>query len=255
MIVILILIGGLGYLIWKADRLQALADERNEELKKSIIASDTLLMESEGRYAKLVDYYNSSQDLNEQLKESNGELYKSIKAQDERILSLTSSIISLRGKIDDGFGSINTTDTTKIDLQLTYPDQIDPFITWNGSINRLTARYTGEWAFSKLPIELVVTEESRGIWKHRIIGPEWFKVDSLSVNSLPPDDYTQNKERDIQFMVGANYARSLSSDGINAVGIGAGINILNQHTLLLGANSSQQATFGYYYKIKSLKRK
>jgi hypothetical protein len=255
LIIILVLAGGIGYLIWKMERLQELANNNNEELKRSIIASDTLLMESEGRYAKLVNYYNSSQDLNNQLKKSNSDLYKSIKSQDEKILSLTSSIVSLRGKIDEGFGSINETDSTKIDLKLTYPDQIDPFITWNGSVNRLTAKYNGEWKFGQLPIDIIITEESRGLWKHRIVGPEWFKVDSLSVNSLPPDEYVQSKERNIHLMIGANYSHSLSPIGTNAVGVGAGINILNQHMILFGANSSQQVTLGYYYKLRSLKRK
>lgn len=255
LILILALIGGLGYLIWKIELLQKLANERNEDLKKAIISSDTLLMESEGRYAKLVDYYNSSQDLNRQLRKSNRDLYKSIKSQDEKILSLTSSLISLTGKIDEGFGSVNETDSTQIDLRLTYPDQTNPFIMWNGSVDRLTARYQGEWKFGKLPIDIIVTEESRGLWKHRIVGPEWFKVDSLSVNSLPPDEYIQTEEKNIQFMVGANYSHSLSPIGTNAVGVGAGINILNQHMILFGANSSQQVTLGYYYKLKSLKRK
>jgi len=98
----------------------------------------------------------------------------------------------------------------RFNLKLKYPEDKNPFITWDGSVNKNTAYYKGEWSFGKLPLQIVLTEEKRGLWKTRLIGPDWFKCDSLMVNSLPAEQYTENKARKLQFLVGGGYNKSLS---------------------------------------------
>jgi len=243
------------FLAWQVRLTQNKALKETEELKKSIIAADVLVKEADGRYAKLVNYYNSERDLKGQLKEQNRELYEMVKDQKERLLSITNSIVSLDSKVTEGFGNIDGVDTNKINVALRYPSKEEPFVFWDGWINRNTARYSGEFTFGKLPIKIVVTEDSRGLWKHRIVGPDWLKVDSLTVNSLPPEKYVPTVPRKIQWLVGGMYNHSIINPSFNSIGIGIGLNLFDSHNIIVSANSQSQVGIGYYYKIKSLKKK
>lgn len=231
------------------------SSETIDSLKKSIIDSDSLKKEADGQYSKLVNYYSSETELKDQLKESNEDLYKIIKKQEERILSLSSVVYTLRSEITKGQGKVDPADTNKIKFSLKYPNDSSPFINWNGSIDRHSQYYYGEWTFGKLPIQISLTEDSRGIWKSRVIGPSWLIVDSLSINSLSPQEYPDKDEKPIQFIIGANYLKSLEKDGAASIGIAGGICIKNQHNILLHATTDKQIGIGYYYKFKEFKRK
>jgi hypothetical protein len=226
-----------------------------DSLKQSIINSDSLVKEADGRYAKLVNYYNDESELKEQLKNSNLDLYKIIKRQEERILSLTTIVVTLKNEINKGTGVKDPADTNKIKFSLKYPNDISPFINWNGSIDRTSAFYSGEWSFGKLPINISLTEDTRGIWKSRIIGPSWLIVDSVNINSLPPAEYVDKEQKKIQFVLGANYLKSLANTKSNSVGIAAGMCLYNQHSILVHATTDKQIGVGYYYQFKSFKRK
>lgn len=241
-------------LLFKNCQIQKGADREIDELKKSIIASDKLTKEANGRYAKLVDYYASERDLMKELKESNRDLYKTIKEQDERLLSITNSIITLDSKIVQGFAKPDPVDTNKLNLSLKYPDEKDPFVYWDGWVNKQTAAYKGTFTFGKLPIQIILTEESRGLWKSRIVGPEWLKVDSLSIKSIPPEEYSSVKPKNIQWLVGASYVYNLNSTG-QGLGVNFGLNLFDRHNVILGANTLNQVSVGYTYKIKTFKRK
>jgi hypothetical protein len=222
-------------------------------LKKSIIASDKLTKEAEGQYAKLVDYYKTERDLINDIKENNIELYKTIKKQDERLLSITNAVITLDTKVVQGFAQVDPVDTNNLNLSLKYPDEKEPFIFWDGFVNKNTAAYRGTFSFGKLPIKVILTEESRGLWKSRIVGPEWLKVDSMSILSIAPEEYTTVKPKNLQWLVGGSYYYGLNSND-NAVGLNLGVNLFDRHNILIGANTRQQVSFGYMYKIKSFKR-
>lgn len=235
------------------DRLKSDSAEQMDSLKKSIIASDLLIKESEGRYSKLVDYYRTEKELKNELKDSNKELYEVVKKQNERILSLANSIVTLKSIINEGFGNIDKVDTNLINLALTYPSEKDPFVKWDGFVRKDNAKYKGQWTFGKLPIQILVTEESRGLWKHRIVGPDWFIVDSLDVKSLPPDQYPPS-EKKIQYLLGASYLHPLNNANTGSIGVGVGLNFINKHSLILSATTNQEVGLSYYYKFKSVKR-
>jgi hypothetical protein len=224
-----------------------------DDLKKSIIASDKLQKEANGQYSKLVDYYYSQKQLSEDLKESNRALYTIISNNNERILSLTKSVISLKEAVSSGQGQIDPIDSSRIHFKLTYPDIKSPFITWDGSINRHTAKYNGNWKFGKMPISIVVTEESRGLWKHRLVGPEWLLVDSLIIKSIPPTQYEPTKETLLNIIGGGVIGKELSTAS-QFIGIGVGINIKN-HNVILNMLSNNQVSLGYYYNFKTIKKK
>ena len=228
--------------------------DESDKLRKSIIASDKLVKESAGQYAKLVDYYASEKDLVNDLKNSNLELYNTIKSQRERLLSISNAILTLDKKVVEGFGQTDPLDTNKLNLSLKYPNEKEPFVFWDGWVNKNTAAYKGTFSFGKLPIKIILTEETRGLWKSRIVGPDWLKVDSLSVLSIPPTEYTPAIEKKVQWLVGGTYYHGLNSVG-NGIGINFGISLADRHNIVIGANSLQQVSLGYIFKIKTFKKK
>jgi hypothetical protein len=237
------------------ERLNRFSEKQIDELKKSILASDSLTKEAEGHYTKLVNYYADKNDLSDELKKIDRDLHNMIKSQDERLLSITKTIISLRDKLDEGTGVVNEVDTNLIDITLSYPDKEKPFIIWDGFVNRLTAKYKGFWKFNKLPIDIIVTEESRGLWRHRIVGPDWFIVDSLSVISLPPKEYVPDIEKRIQLFVGGGYLADLTGSSWGALSLGLGVSFDHSHNILLNVTTNPQIGLSYYYKFRSFKRK
>jgi len=232
---------------------QKKAINETKKLRQSIINSDKLIKEKNGQYAKLVNYYSTQRDLLNNLKEFNSALYKTIKKQDERLLNITSAVITLDKKVVQGFAKPDPIDTNNLILSLKYPNEKDPFVFWDGTINKNTAAYKGIFSFGKLPIKVVLTEESRGLWKSRIVGPEWLKVDSLSILSIPPDEYTPIKNKNIQFLVGGSYIYALNTN-YHGLGVNIGLNLYDSHNLMIGANTLNQVSLGYLYKIKSFKR-
>lgn len=242
------------FMSWKIYNIQATGLAQIDELKKSIIASDSLTKEANGQYAKLVDYYKTESDLLRDLKSNNNSLYQTIKKQDERLLSITSAVISLDRKVSEGFAQTDPLDTNKLNLSLRYPTEEDPFVFWDGWVNKNTSAYLGEFSFSKLPIKIILTEETRGIWKSRLVGPEWLKVDSLSISSIPPIEYSQVKPKNIQWLVGGSYYYGLNL-GNSGIGVNLGLNLFDRHNIIFGANTLQQLSFGYTYKISSFKKK
>jgi hypothetical protein len=255
----MILVGGLIiavlFLSWRIGILKNSSQDALDDMKKSIIAGDSLQKEKDGQYAKLVDYYKSEKDLKNELKESNKELYQTVKKNNERILSLTSAVITLQGQVSEGFGHVDPVDTNKINLALKYPSDGESFINWIGSVDKRSAFYKGDWTFGKLPLQIVLTEEKRGLWKSRLIGPEWLVVDSMSINSLPAEQYTENKERKLQFMIGGGYNRSLSPSGASSIGIGGGVNLFSNHNILVNINTNKEVGVHYYYRFQKYKKR
>jgi uncharacterized alpha/beta hydrolase family protein len=62
LIILLIIIIFLG---WRINAIQNTNEDAQDSLKKSIIMNDSLTKEADGRYAKLVNYYNTEKDLKE----------------------------------------------------------------------------------------------------------------------------------------------------------------------------------------------
>jgi len=236
-IIVLLLFGWVKY-----NQMQKELRDEIDNANKTILSMDKTTKETEGQYAKLVNYFNSEKDLNRQLKEQNEDLYKLIKEQDERLLMINNTIVTLEDKMMEGFGTINKDDTNKIDLKLNYPDKENSFITWDGFVNRKTAFYKGEFSFGKLPLQIVMTETDRGIWKSRLIGPEWLIVDSMEINSLPLP--SPEKVSNFSLMFGGGYQKSFNTSITDALSLGFGAQY-KKHILLLDANSNRQVGLKY----------
>jgi len=246
-IIILMLFGWVKY-----NQMQKkLYDEINNG-NKVILSMDKTTKESDGQYAKLVNYFNTEKDLNNQLKEQNEDLFRLIKKQDERLLMINNTIVTLEGKVTEGFGSVNKNDTNRIDLKLNYPDEKNSFITWNGFVNRKTAFYKGEFTFGKLPLQIVMTETDRGIWKSRLIGPEWLIVDSMDINSLPLP--TPEKQSKWGLLLGGGFQKSFNQNIPNALSLSFAVQY-KKHTLMVDGNTNKQVGLKYLYRLENFKNK
>jgi len=246
-IIVLLLFGWVKY-----NQMQKELRDEIDSGNRVILSMDKTTKESQGQYAKLVNYFNTEKDLNKQLKEQNEDLFKLIKNQNERLLMINNSIVTLEGKMTEGFGSINKDDTNRIDLKLDYPNKDNSFITWNGFVNRKTAFYKGEFSFGKLPLQIVLTETERGIWKSRLIGPEWLIVDSMDVNSLPLP--TPEKINNWGIFFGGGYQKSFNNNITDAFSLSLAAQY-KRHMLMLDATTNMQLGLRYLYKIENFKKK
>jgi uncharacterized membrane-anchored protein YhcB (DUF1043 family) len=246
LLLILVLIFGAWYFSLKQKKLYNQIHESN----RLIIEMDKTVKEDDGQYSKLVNYFNTEKDLNNQLKEQNKSLYNLIKKQDEKLLMINNTVISLKNEVSEGFGNFNKIDTNLIDLKLKYPNEDDNFITWNGTINKNTTFYSGEWTFGKLPLQIILTETDRGMWKSRLIGPDWLLVDSMEINSLPFP--TIDKPKNFSTLVGGGYVKSFNTSNTDAISVGFGLKFKN-HNLILNGTTNKTIGFNYYYNVINFK--
>jgi uncharacterized membrane-anchored protein YhcB (DUF1043 family) len=243
------------FLNFRSQRIQEKMYEQLQFANKEIVKLDTLKKERDGQYAKLVSYFESEKTLKESLREDNKELSKLVEAQNERILMLNQAVVSLEDAISKGEVDIDPTDSTIVKVNLTYPDSENPFINWNGKIFTDNLTYSGKWSFGSLPIEILLTETERGLWKSRLIGPDWLKVDSINVKSLPPSDIADDPNVDnFGILVGGGYMSSLDPNLGRGVSIGFGAQYKNSSLMLNYGSLGNYLGLSYYHRI-SLNKK
>lgn len=241
------------WLTWKNQRTQQKLMDEIEKSNRELVKLDVLKKEADGHYSKLVDYFNSQRNLNQILARDNYELSRALKKQDERLLMINRSIISLEGAISSGGVTVDPTDTSIINLSLKYPNSEESFINWDGRIFSKTRSYLGEWSFGKLPLQIILTETDRGLWKSRLIGPSWLIVDSMTINSLPPKEIQPVEDRAISWYLGGGYIKSIDQNYSDALSVMGGIGIKN-HNLLLNATSTGQIGLNYVYRFNYKKK-
>jgi hypothetical protein len=222
-----------------------------------VVKNSKLIKEKDGQYAKFVNNFNEQKDLLKQLKEENKDLYKTIKKNDEKLLMINNTLITLDGKVEEGFGKFNPNDSNLIDLKLKYPDDKAWFISWDGSVHKKTAHYKGDWKFGNLPLQIVLTETEKGIWNSRLIGPEWLKVEKMEVNAIKPEDIVSPyvpQPRNYGFILGGGYVKDLNNNPQNGFSVGAGIYFKNSSFIINGM-SNNIVGFNYYYRFVTFKKK
>jgi hypothetical protein len=224
------------------------------QAQRDILAADRLKKDDDGQYSKLVNFFKTQKELNEQLKKQNIELYERITNQGERLLMINNSIISLKNEISQGDVEPDPVDSSIIKLDLKYPNSSESFINWNGKIHTKNLTYLGEWKFGKLPLQVILTETSKGMWSSKLIGPSWLLVDSMTVNSLPPDKIVKPIEyTNLGLVFGGGFFKSLTTNQ-GAISIGGGIYYKN-NVLVLNAMSNNYVGLHYYYKFVKEKKK
>lgn len=253
--VIIVLIIWLIVSDWLNKREQSKMYNQLQEQNKMIVEMDKTTKEKDGQYAKLVNYFATQKELNEDLSRTNKDLSNTIKKQGEKLLMLTNTVISFRNEFSEGFISVNPEDSSIFDMSLKYPNSEESFVHWDGSVFTNTRTYKGEWSFKKLPLQIVLTETDRGLWKTRLVGPEWLVVDSIEVKSLPPSEFDNSpKTTKFGIMLGGGYIKSFDPLVSNAISVGAGFNYRN-NSIIFNATTNKTVGASYYYTFNRVKRK
>lgn len=243
------------FIIFRSQRIQEKMYDQLQLANKEIVRLDTLKKERDGQYAKLVSYFESEKTLKESLRKDNKELSKLVESLNERILMFNQTVLSLEDAISKGEVDTDSTDSTVVKVNLTYPDSENPFINWNGRIFTDNLTYSGKWSFGSLPIEILLTETERGLWNSRIIGPSWLKVDSVNVKSLPPSDIADDSNVDnFGLLVGGGYMKSLDPNLGSGISIGFGAQYKNSLLMLNYGSLGNYLGLSYYHRI-SLNKK
>lgn len=243
---------------WVNKRRQKELYEEIQKGNKMIVEMDKTQKEKDGQYVKLVNFFKTENELKKELKESNKELFKLIKKQDEKLLMLNNTYISLKEGINNGSITVVDTNTngevTRFDMSIKYPNDEKPFIKWDGSISPITKTYNGKWSFGQLPLQVVLTETERGLWNSRLIGPDWLIVDSIKVNSLPPKEFNNSsKKNNWGFYLGGGYVKSFNSTNPDGISVGVGLRFKN-HNLIINGTTNQTVGFNYYYQFNKLRK-
>jgi uncharacterized membrane-anchored protein YhcB (DUF1043 family) len=128
-ILILLFIGD----AWLDRRREAKYLEQIREGNKMIVEMDSTQKEKDGQYTKLINNFQTEKELTQFALETLGEDYndlkKLLKENNEKMLMMSNTIITLESQLAEGFGTFNETDSSLIDLDLKYPNDDDWFIT------------------------------------------------------------------------------------------------------------------------------
>jgi len=167
-------------------------DRENIILKKELISRDTLLKISEGKYRKMVNYYSTKKELDKQVKDNSPEIYNHIKDNKERILSNTNIDFTFKPKQETNI--ISKKDSI-YKFSSFYPARENSFVQYDGELNTNNNKLSEKWSFSNIKLNVVLTQKEDGLWNTYLDAPEFIKVSSLTVNSLPPKEYITKEDK------------------------------------------------------------
>jgi len=229
-------------------------DSEKDALMKEILKLDKTVQETNGAYKKLVDNFNSERDLMNEVKEFNKDLAKTIKKNDEKLLMVTNAIISFDSKLDKGINVTISKDSATgekiIQFVTRYPSGNNTndewFVQYDGKIYTESEKLDGKWEFNKLKFNIVLTEQENGMWATRIDGPDYMKVDSIKVNSLPKKDY--NNVPKFHLLVGAGYRTLMNMKDNRAVTLSGGFEY-NKTIVLVDASSNEMVGVTFIRKF------
>lgn len=205
-------------------------DDKYDTLRREMVKSNTLLKVSEGNYKKLVDDYNTSSDLMDSLLKTNKDLHKDIEKSNDKVVSLTQVLFKLKDRaihLEPG-KDISEVLEKKDTLDFFYPDEVDPLITHSISFVSERSIYS-MWKFNAIPLDLVVTETSSGVFETNLSTNPFLEVTSLKVNTVKLKPDTAPKERIFGWAYGAGVWKSPTSIGVDVYG---GVRVKNTNILL-----------------------
>ncbi len=194
---------------------------RNDVLRKEIIKADSLKKELDGQYAKLVNDYNTERDLKKQLKKDYEDAYELIRKNGEKILSLSRYIVTLENRPPEKVTvTVLVRDSSEVEINDYYPDSNKFFIHHRSLYNCKKLEAITSWDFRTLKIDAVLTETEGGLWNARLIGPDWFAVNDIKVNSLPAKEYNSESRKFLRGFLGlgVNYQTTDKAFGIQLNG-------------------------------------
>ena len=145
------------------------------EIKKLKIKNDTLTKVSEGHYRKLVADTLTKKELNKKIRELE------IKVKDGVIVE---KIILVPKEVEKPIDSLTITNDSII-ISDYYPKKDNWFARYKATVNLNDSTSLGKFTFGELPISLVISEQEDGTFRSDLKAPDFIKVTSLEVLSLP----------------------------------------------------------------------
>lgn len=185
-------------------------DRKEAKLLNEIAMEAGLRKEADGRYSQLVTVVDNSNTLMKELKASMeggfDDIRKYLRKNDERLLAFTTAYMSLRGQRDTTL-IFNADPKTGADWQfkLLYPDSANSFIEYDGLVFWQNREIIGNWTFKRVPLSFILTETTNGNWNARVVGPDYFIVDSIVTRALPPEKIAESKRFNFVAGLGAGW--------------------------------------------------
>jgi hypothetical protein len=212
-----------------------------QDYRRVIIDQDSLRLEENGTYRKLVDDMHTERSLKEFLKEENSNLFESVQEEKGKVKSLTRIIASFKETdiVNVLPPSSFSEDGKEIDFTSFYPNKLEPFITFTGNINTDTKKLLENWKFSDINIDLVVNETTTGFYEAIADVPDFMSISSIEVNSLPTEDPAKQGLGNFGFILGAGVSKQFSDD-YSKMGVGLGVGVrYKRFTLLLEGDTNE----------------
>lgn len=189
-------------------------DKQEAKLRNEIAKQSGIIQERDGIASQLVTVVNNQRQLSNELKSviedfrgDWSDIKKVLKQNNERLLQFSTAYLRITDKRDTVvIYPMDSASAAQWRFTLLYPDSLKPFIAYEGLIFPQSRNIIGNWRSpNPLPITAVLTETSKGVWKSRLIAPEWIVVDSIQVRSLPADKIATSRKISFVGGVGVGY--------------------------------------------------
>ncbi len=183
-----------GYFIFRYYSLKVESTQTINLLQQEIIKRDTTIQIVKGKYSKLVNTFATAKQLQKQVEANNKLLADTIKARNEKILSITTANIKFADKKGTVTSLIplNNGDTT-FTFSSYYPNKDKYMAKFTGDVNIKSKKVGETWEFQKFPLGIILTQRKDGLWDYYVDAPEYAEVSNIKINSLPPTEYSKPK--------------------------------------------------------------
>lgn len=166
------------------------------------LASQGTIKEDEGRYAALCVELDSEKSMKELAAQKLDSVYQVLSRRHERVIYLQSIIASFKPLRDTIAIPVLLATDSVFDYFATYPpDTSEFFIAHQATFDLKNNTALANWMFNDIRLHVVITENLDKTWTSRLIGPDFLVIDSMEVNTLPPDKI--NKPPFFRFVAGA----------------------------------------------------
>ena len=232
LVLIVIIILGVTYFFIN----QAQNQKEYMALRKEVLAKDSLVKVRDGEFTKLVNDMATKKDLDKIVKEASADAYKDIKGNKEKIINNTGISIRPTTKVRIDTVYVDKNGTRRFTSY--YPSIDSSFITHKSVITGNLAENT--WEFKPLKLNVVVTQQKDGMYRARLIGPNWIQAEEVTVTSLPMSPMTQ---KNFKLLLGASGNYSVKEDNFG-IGVYAGFRYKDK-IILLNGTTNQVVSLGY----------
>jgi len=184
-------------------------DEAAETLRREKIKNSELTKINDGLYTKLAADTLTIKQLNK-LNDS-----LELKLENPEVVSVVKWKIKY---VEKPLDSLTVQDST-LTLVDTYPDVLNPFVTYKLKLDLSKLQGTGSWDFTPQELVLGIGQNEDGTYSVNTKVPDFLEITGLEVNSLPMAD---KKVDNFGFIVGPKVGRNFL-DTSNLYGISGGI--------------------------------